>query len=116
MYLQDVSKNLLKEWYGADFSEDLFNLLDKQYEHLPDGVDLLLTCLTYYEQELDYRDSQILMFNDYLTVLGMAKDYDFKLAEETCIYIYTILATHNSGYNQFYAEVLDKALKYCIPF
>jgi hypothetical protein len=69
MFLQNTTRELITELQNEDFSEELFEQVDKQFGNLVDGLDIYLSVIAYIENIDDFNDSGSVYFGDYLTYL-----------------------------------------------
>ena len=115
MFLQNTTRELITELQNEDFSEELFEQVDKQFGNLIDGLDIYLSVIAYIENLDDFNDSQSIYFEDYLIFLDDIEVTDEKLAKDKLIYLY-YKTTEHCGYSKLYSHVFSKALDFCIPF
>ena len=50
MFLQNTTRELITELQNEDFSEELFEQVDKQFGNLVDGLDIYLSIVAYIEK------------------------------------------------------------------
>ena len=115
MFLQNTTRELITELQNEDFSEELFEQVDKQFGNLVDGLDIYLSVIAYIENIDDFNDSGSVYFGDYQQFLVDEETTSQKLAKDKLIYIYS-KTTEHSGYSSLYSQIFSKALDLCIPF
>ena len=115
MFLQNTTRELITELQNEDFSEELFEQVDKQFGNLVDGLDIYLSVIAYIENIDDFNDNGSVYFGDYLTYLDDIEVTSHKLAKDKLIYIYT-RTTEHCGYSDVYSRVFSKAIDFCIPY
>ena len=117
MFLQNTTRELITELQNEDFSEELFEQVDKQFGNLVDGLDIYLSVIAYIENIDDFNDNGSVYFGDYLTYLDDIEVTSHKLAQDKLIYIYIYTrTTEHCGYSDVYSRVFSKAIDFCIPF
>lgn len=115
MFLEPETKKLIESILDSEVKQELFDQCVQQFGNLPDGLDMFMITVSYYEQLDNYLDEEAIYFNDYWLLLDHYETQDMKLAEDKLVFVYTEMM-QNSCYSEKYAEFFKKSLHYCIPF
>ena len=81
MFLEPETKKLVESVLDAEINQDLFDQCVQQFGNLPDGLDMFMIAVSYYEQLDNYLDEEAIYFNDYWLLLDHYETQDMKLAE-----------------------------------
>ena len=96
--------NLLQECH--DFSNN---------KEFPEGFDLFVAWIAYYENLTNFEDGYETCFDDYEILLNDSELDSLELAKDKCIWFYHHLL-QDCCYSKIYAAMLSKALDHCLPF
>jgi len=115
MFLKHETQHLIESVLDTEANKEFFELCYNEFDTQPDGVNIFMSSICYYELLDDYLDYGGVSFDDYWLMLDNHETQDMKLAKDKLVYIYTTLM-QDSSYSDKYASFLKKSLDYCIPF